>query len=218
MVTPKIVKLYFSFVMTIVAASALSYFPVANETMKAALVFFDVEMEEVNNSGVFDFSQHVQASVHNLDVVSENPFELFFDFEHEPSMAYARRGEEDKEVMQIVFESSDAPVTLSNLKLKVSSVDIDKIDSAKLIAGEKVLSTGVKSNDYFNFANIDLKLEEGEEGRVSLVVNLSTDLRPHDIVRFDLEKNQDLGLKLGGLPYKVKGYYPLKGEPLFIVK
>lgn len=215
--TPKVVKLYFTFVMTIVAISALSSFPASNEYMKVALAFFDFEVDEPRDDA-FDFHKYLQASANSLSVTYDNPFDIHFDFVDEASNSYARPGEDAKEMMKIVISSSEAPVVLDSLKLKLTSVEAKKINSAKLISGEKVLSNASVNGEYFNFSGIGYKLAAGDEGSISLVLSLGEDLRPHDVLRFDLETEEDIGIKVGGMPYVIKGYYPIKGASLFIVK
>lgn len=217
MQTQKIVKLYFSFVMAVVAISGLSQFPAANEYMKTALAFFDVEIEEYKATS-FDYSKYVQASVKHFNINTANPFDIHFEFENDPANAHARAGEYDKQAMRIEIKSEDAPVSLSSLKLKVDTIDTEKIKSVYLMDGEKKLAGGAVSGEYFVFNGINYSLAAGESGTLYLKVELGEDVKPNDIVRFDLEKAEDLGLKVGGLAYKVKGYYPIKGKPLFIVK
>lgn len=198
--TPKLIKIYFSFVMSIVAVSMLMKVPAANEQIMTAVAFFDLGGDKTEET---------------LEV-APNPFDLDFKFEKIDS--HARPGDVSKEVMKIALNSSDAPVDLQNLRLKLLGISGGNINAAYLQVGENVLGKAVRSGQYFNFQNLDYELKAGEEGQISLLLDLGNELMPHDIVKFEIEQASDLKLEVGKIPYQIAGEYPIKGNPIFIVK
>lgn len=196
--TPKLIKIYFSFVMSIVAASMLMKVPAANEQIMTAVAFFDFDKADTNQE------------------IEKNPFDLEFKFEKINS--HARPGDEAMETMKIVLSSSDAPVDLENLKLKLLGINGGNIKAAHLKVGENVLGKAVRTGQYFSFQNLDYNLKPGEEGQISLLLDLGDNLIPHDIVKFEIEQAADLKLEVGKIPYQIAGEYPIKGDSLFIVK
>ena len=61
-----------------------------------------------------------------------------------------------------------------------------------------------------------MKISESETAEISLVVDLSEELKTGKRVRMDIEKPDDLEIFVGDERYEMNAYYPLRGEYLSI--
>ena len=215
--TPKILKIYFTFVMSLVALATMSYIPGTQKSIQAALAFFDVdtEMQQQEN---FDFTQYLKVSNYHYSSSLENPHEFSVTFSHDAANAYARSAEQGKTVMSLDFDSPDAGMNFKKVRFKIVGMDAEKIEGARLVSEFEVVNEGRIDGEYLEFSYVNFELAAGEAGKLELVVDLADGLKPNDHLRFDIESEGDVKMEVGGVDAQIDGYYPLRGKTLFIVK
>ncbi|MEK7547368.1 MAG: hypothetical protein AAB540_00585, partial [Patescibacteria group bacterium] len=149
---------------------------------------------------------------------NNNPAVLNFDIVNDPGKSFAKPGANGVNIMSFIFKPQDQDFNLKNLTLKIAGTSSDSIESAHLTSNEEVISIGDESGGYLHFRNMDYRLNAGDEGILNVVLYLNENSWVGDRLRLDIETPNDIEIEVGGSPYKINGYYPIKGKYLSIVQ
>lgn len=137
--------------------------------------------------------------------------------ESNPENAYATAGMENAEIMKFVLKAGAEDVTFESLRVKIEGVHTLAVESAILTHNLKRISKGKRSNEYFDFRGFNFQVASGQSSEISLMLTLSEGLNSGDRIRVDIESPDDVQLEVGGEPYVLNDYYPIRGKYLSIV-
>lgn len=214
----KILRAYLVFILTITAASLLTYSDTAKLYLASVLHSSKENIGEVKSN----FPMYIVGSVfqkNEKNFVMEKEFAGVVNFfiSQNKENSYAAPGAKNAPIMELNFKSGKDTLELKNLRLKVAGVEAEKIEGIYLSFNDKNLK-GRKNDSYFVFENINYKLTGGMGGIISVSADLSAELKTGQRLRLDIEKPEDIGLEAAGKSYRINGFYPIKGEYLTISK
>lgn len=223
----KILNFYLGLTLTLTLVSALSY---SDSVKYYASVFSSGIFGAFENTGSDSGYKNIPApnisfppansstqNKSNFYSQNTNPAVLNFDIVNNPEKSFAKPGANGVNIMSFIFKPKDQNFNLKNLTLKISGASPDSVRSARLISDEKVLGTASRTDDYLHFENISYSLNAGDEGVLNIILDLNENSKVGDRLRFDIETPGDIGIEVGGNPYEINGYYPIKGKYLSIV-
>ncbi len=132
----------------------------------------------------------LEANVKNEEQKSENL--LNFEITNEPEKAYANPGEAGKEIMKFSIKTNVGETILQKLNFKINGVDPKKIIKAYLKYGEEIIGETIPSEEYLNFDYLNLEIGKEPGENLSLVLDLSNELKTGERIRIDFEYPQNL--------------------------
>ncbi len=236
MTAKKVIKFYFGFMMLIVTATALSYNDSVkeyyastlhgmndfvedlqhhNETRRENMIpdvkeDFLAQQDEVTNSASTKFR-----------MVNENSNLINFDVVKNQDSYFSTPGGKGINVMSFDLRTYSSDLELDYLKLKVygtGSENIGKVSLVEKIGEEKIIvAFGKRSGEYFVFEDIGFEMDKNQKKYLSLQVDFGSGVHSGERIRFDLEKEDDIGMKVDGSKYSVNQFYPIEGEYISIV-
>jgi hypothetical protein len=224
----KILNFYLVLILTLTMGSALSY---SDSVKYYASVFSSGVwgiLGDIENSGGYKNVSPLNTSVTYADLSTRNGSNFYsqnnnsavlnFDIVNNPEKSFAKPGANGVNIMSFIFKPQDQDFRLKNLTLKIAGASPDSIKSAQLTSDETVLSTGDEVDEYLHFKNIDYRLTAGTEGVLNVVLYLNENSKVGDRLRLDIETPDDIEIEVSESPYKINGYYPIKGKYLSIVQ
>lgn len=218
----KILRVYLIFILIITGVSGLGYVPGVKHYLAgqfASIVHSDSGNKNFNKVPVVE-AKDPQGT---LDSISEKLERsrgssgdlINFEIRNNAEKTFARPGEKEAEVMQLILKTEDKSATFDNLKLKISGTDPQNIEKIQIDADSEILASGKRDGEYFRF-NLNHKIKENSQAVFKIKVDLSDKLETNDRLRLDIEKEEDLEIFIDGETYSVSGKYPLKGPFLTI--
>lgn len=235
----KVIKTYFIFVMAVATIGVASY----NDTMSGlmtSVLHAGGEQDDPDSFSASSIAKDIAEKARGGEKVryyydGDNEEFVSFEISGDSEKRFVAPGTEGAQAMTLDLKALNETVELNYLRIKIYGVDDEMIkgmrikeaeDSAEAEEGDEVveevkevyLAEGNRDGEYFIFRNIDYKVLAGEKGRLTLVVDLSEELKTGKRIRFDIENPEDLELKVNGERYEIPSYYPIQGEYLSIGK
>ncbi len=140
------------------------------------------------------------------------------DFDNKPAEAFVFAGEKGKEMMELQLKAHDKAIELKSLKLKLAGLDAKNLLGARLVAeGETLVEAEIKG-EYVDFGQFQFMLEPYMAAAISIEVDLGPGARSGKRFRLDLESAEDIDLRVGARRYLLRGFYPMEGKYLTVVK
>lgn len=223
----KILKSYLIFILAITAMASLSYIDsVRNFANGQFASVIDAMGHNDQKSGSTSFAYTANYDWENLREEKEGSFEVgnknenLISFEINPANdgAFAAPGTSGAPMMDLAIISAEEELELNGFKFKIVGVEADQVKKAYIFDGEKLIALGSRRGEYLNFEGLNIKFAKGKENRLSVKMDVGSKLKTGERIRLDIEKPEDIDLKVGGEPYLVNSYYPIKGEYLTISK
>ncbi|MBD3360838.1 hypothetical protein GF366_03485 [Candidatus Peregrinibacteria bacterium] len=214
----KVIKVYFYFIMVLMATASLTF----NEEVKYFIVsaFHFDEQEYISDASPSGYSANIFAGGSSKIFIAENdnPNLINFSIMNDPEKSFAEPGSKGIYVMDFVFKTKNESMVLRKLTLKVVGVDSENILKAALVKGNKPISEARHKDGYLIFDNINFKIDNDSRNKLALKVSLSPNLQTGQRIRMDIEKPSDIEILVGGRPYTINKYYPIEGEYLSIAR
>lgn len=211
----KVVKAYFIFVMAIVSIGVLSYNDSFDRYFLSVFHSNGVESDGDISSSLFASSISYRGNGDEFSVSGrQNVVSLNIE---ENLNSFVQPGSEGATIMKFVFVAEE-DVVLEDLKLKIVEIDPKYLVRAVLMDGNEVLEEGKISGGYCVFSGVDYEIKKGFKSSLSLVIDLSPDVKTGQRLRMDIETAEDLGLVAHGRSVKIGKHYPIKGSYLSVAK
>jgi len=201
--------------------TAVQYYNTYSATVFNAFGDFDKgsDYEYFNNKPfalAYSLDEFISERQHNFLSANKNPSVANFSISSNPEKRFVKPGTSGAEIMQLQFKTKDEKFELKDLSLKIVGIDSSMIKDAYLFDGGRELKTAVHSGDKLIFGNIDFSLKANSRASLSVRLTLGSGLQNHDRVRLDIETPEDISMYVGGEPFSVNDYYPIRGEYLSI--
>lgn len=222
----KVIKGYFIFLMCIVTFAALSYNSTVKHYMLAASTFAHIDIigqgrntDESLYASVYGL-QDIKAKIFNNENLYENKSPNLFGFSisNDPEKSLMEPGTKNVLIMNLNLTAYENSATLKSLKLKVHGIDEYDVENVAIEVDGEVLAFGKRDEQYFNFGNLDYEIAPNSKERFEVKVDLSENLTTGERLRLDIEKPEDIVVKVNGKKLNVNDYYPIKGKYLSIAK
>lgn len=204
------------FIMMITAASLLTYSDTAKLYLASVL---HGSREKIQEAKALAPSYVIKSAFKkSADAFTENEAPtgmVAISVGQDAQNSFALPGAKNAPVMSLNFKTGNEPMELKSLKLKIAGVEKEQIENAYLVFVDKNLQ-GERDGEYFIFENIDYSLDAETAGSVEVKADLGADLKTGQRLRFDIEKQDDIGMRVAGSMQKINSRYPIKGEYLTI--
>lgn len=214
----KILKGYFLFVMMVGAMSLLSY----NDNVRTyfANVFVAEGTAVTTKTYSVVYTSQALLPKFSLNYVTEkqNSAVVNFEITRDTDWGFGLPGGKKVPVMKLNFKTGDQPLEFDNVKFSIQGVDELLIQGAYLLDENEVVASAKKVGGHLKFSSVDYELAARSEGSVVVALDLSPALKTGQRIRLDIDAPEDFGLRVGGIPYKIGAYYPMKGKYLSIAR
>lgn len=220
----KLFRNYLIFILVITGMSTLTYSETFNSFSSQFLSVLhiskniptDVSSKKLNTAAFEPIAVNNPASTFKSQ--KENSGILNFEITSDPENSFAEPGDREVEIMRLVFKSKNEAVSVNGMKLKIEGVSGDALKKVYLAENDNFVTFGQTFDEYIVFRYVNYEVKAGDKLELSIVADLSEDLKTNDRIRLDIESADDISITVGGKPYQLSGYYPIRGKYLTIAK
>ena len=221
-----ILRFYLVFTLVITAGAALRYNQKMNHTVGQYYASVVHALDDYVNEGDFKYEEESNLNAANLLAASRdknfsntntNSDLINFKIEQNVEKSFAEPGDKKAEIMKLIFKTSEGKLNLDHLKFKVYGVEASYIKKVYLYDGDELIAETKNSGDYFELKSIGFELDSENTAELTVKVDLSKKLQPNDRLRLDIERLEDIGMRVSRKGYEINEYYPIKGKYLSII-
>jgi hypothetical protein len=183
-------------------------------------------LSDTSNYSSYEYKPY--ASMFNVDNVktaedkivvprTKNYKLLSFEIKNDPVNSFTLAGIQGVDLMSFLIKTEDKAAYFDDITMKAHGVDAEMIEAVYLVAPEGVIAEGKAKDEYFSFNNLNYKIAANSLVNIKVKLDLKAEINPGDRIRMDIEKPEDMNLKVNGEAFNISPQYPVEGKYLTII-